>query len=189
VQDAFWERGWARILRDIEQGRIEALISMKPAERRIVIEEASGITRFEEKKRDAVNRMEETTSNLERIEDIYREVTASFGKAEQEWERWKAHQELADRLHEIDRQLLLAGYSKLVKRMAKVRERQADLDEEILQKEADRSTVRRSSRRRRVSSPSPTNIIRQLEVDLRAKRRTWRAPSRDRVPGRGGENP
>ncbi len=174
----------------IEQGRIEALISMKPDERSIVIEEASGITRFEEKKRDAVNRMEETTSNLERIDDIYREVTASFGKAEQEWERWKAYQELADRLHEIDRQLLLDGYAKLVKRMAKVRERQTDLEEEILQKEADRSTVREEFEARRASSPSPTTHLRQLEVDLKSKEKDMeRPPSRDRVPGRRGETP
>jgi len=128
VQDAFLGTGLGtNSYAIIEQGRIEALISMKPPERRIVIEEASGITRFEEKKRDAVARMTETSANLERIEDVYREVTVSFGKAEQEWERWKAYQELADRLHEIDRQLLLDGYARLRKRMTKVRERQADL--------------------------------------------------------------
>ncbi|NLT24318.1 MAG: AAA family ATPase [Syntrophorhabdus sp.] len=170
VQDAFLGTGLGtNSYAIIEQGRIEALISMKPAERRIVIEEASGITRFEEKKRDAVNRMEETTSNLERIDDIYREVTASFGKAEQEWERWKAYQELADRLHEIDRQLLLDGYAKLVKRMAKVRERQTDLEEEILQKEADRSTVREEFEAKESEFALTDNIIRQLEVDLKSK--------------------
>lgn len=170
VQDAFLGTGLGtNSYAIIEQGRIEALISMKPAERRIVIEEASGITRFEEKKRDAVNRMEETTSNLERIEDIYREVTASFGKAEQEWERWKAYQELADRLHEMDRQILLDGYAKLLKRMARVRERQADLEEEILQKEADRSNVREEFEAKESEFALTDNIIRQLEVDLKSK--------------------
>jgi chromosome segregation protein len=170
VQDAFLGTGLGtNSYAIIEQGRIEALISMKPAERRIVIEEASGITRFEEKKRDAVNRMEETVSNLERIEDVYREVTASFGKAEQEWERWKAYQELADRLHEIDKQLLLDGYAKLRKRMAKVRERQADLEEEILQKEADRSTLREEFEAKESEFSLTDNIIRQLEVDLKSK--------------------
>ncbi len=170
VQDAFLGTGLGtNSYAIIEQGRIEALISMKPAERRIVIEEASGITRFEEKKRDAVNRMEETTLNLERIEDIYQEVTTSFGRAEQEWERWKAYQELADRLHEIDRQLLLDGYAKLRKRMAKVRERQVDLEEEILQKEADRSTVREEFEAKESEFALTDNIIRQLEVDLKSK--------------------
>ncbi|MDD3845020.1 MAG: chromosome segregation protein SMC [Syntrophorhabdaceae bacterium] len=170
VQDAFLGTGLGtNSYAIIEQGRIEALINMKPAERRIVIEEASGITRFEEKKRDAVHRMEETTSNLERVEDVYREVTASFAKAEQEWERWKAYQELADRLHEIDRQLLLDGYAKLRKRMTKVRERQVDLEEEILQKEADRSTLKEEFEAKESEFSLTDSIIRQLEVDLKSK--------------------
>ncbi|HBL23538.1 MAG TPA: hypothetical protein DDZ40_05410 [Deltaproteobacteria bacterium] len=170
VQDAFLGTGLGtNSYAIIEQGRIEALISMKPPERRIVIEEASGITRFEEKKRDAVARMTETTANLERIEDVYREVTVSFGKAEQEWERWKAYQELADRLHEIDRQLLLDGYARLRKRMTKVRERQADLEEEILQKEAEKATLAEEFDAKESEFSLTDNIIRQMEVDLKSK--------------------
>jgi len=170
VQDAFLGTGLGtNSYAIIEQGRIEALISMKPPERRIVIEEASGITRFEEKKRDAVARMTETSANLERIEDVYREVTVSFGKAEQEWERWKAYQELADRLHEIDRQLLLDGYARLRKRMTKVRERQADLEEEILQKEAEKATLAEEFDAKESEFSLTDNIIRQLEVDLKSK--------------------
>ena len=52
----------------IEQGNIEYFAAMKPQERRIAIEETSGITRFEEKKRDAFSRMEEVKTNLDRVE-------------------------------------------------------------------------------------------------------------------------
>ncbi len=170
VQDAFLGTGLGtNSYAIIEQGRIEALINMRPPERRVVIEEASGITRFEEKKRDAISRMTETAANLERIEDVYREVTSSFGKAEQEWERWKAYQELADRLHEIDKQLLLDGHAKVLKRMAKVRERQADLDEEILQKEAEKATLKEEFDAKESEFALTDKIIRQLEVDLKSK--------------------
>lgn len=170
VQDAFLGTGLGtNSYAIIEQGRIEALISMKPPERRIVIEEASGITRFEEKKRDAISRMEEVTLNLERVEDVYREVTASFEKARQEWERWKIYQELADRLHEIDRQLLLDGLGKLQKRMAKIRERQIDLEEEILQKEAERATLKEEFDAKDSEFSLTDNIIRQMEIDIKSK--------------------
>ncbi len=170
VQDAFLGTGLGtNSYAIIEQGRIESLISMKPPERRIVIEEASGITRFEEKKRDAISRMEEVTSNLDRIEDIYREVTASFDRARQEWERWKIYQELADRLHEIDKQLLLDGYGKLQKRMARIRERQVDLDEEILQKDAERATLREEFEAKESEFSLTDNIIRQMEIDIKSK--------------------
>jgi len=170
VQDAFLGTGLGtNSYAIIEQGRIEALISMKPPERRIVIEEASGITRFEEKKRDAISRMEEVTLNLERVEDVYREVTASFEKARQEWERWKIYQELADRLHEIDRQLLLDGLGKLQKRMARIRERQIDLEEEILQKEAERATLKEEFDAKDSEFSLTDNIIRQMEIDIKSK--------------------
>ncbi|MHB8109211.1 MAG: chromosome segregation protein SMC [Syntrophorhabdaceae bacterium] len=170
VQDAFLGTGLGtNSYAIIEQGRIEALINMKPAERRIVIEETSGITRFEEKKRDAVNRMMETTANLERIEDVYREITVSFGKAEQEWERWKSYQELADRLSEIEKQILLDGYDRITKRMAKVKERQADLEEEILQKEAEKVTLKEEFDAKESEFALTDNIIRQMEVDLKSK--------------------
>jgi chromosome segregation protein len=170
IQDAFLGTGLGtNSYAIIEQGRIEALINMKPPERRVVIEEASGITRFEEKKRDAVARMTETAANLERIEDVYREVTASFGKAEQEWERWKAYQELADRLHEIDKLLLLDGYAKVLKRMGKVRERQVDLEEEILQKEVEKATLKEEIDAKESEFTLTDKVIRQLEIDLKAK--------------------
>jgi chromosome segregation protein len=54
----------------VEQGKIEHFIQMNPHERRVVIEEVSGITRFEEKKREAISRLEEVRVNLERAEGI-----------------------------------------------------------------------------------------------------------------------
>lgn len=170
VQDAFLGTGLGtNSYAIIEQGRIETLINMKSPERRVVIEEASGITRFEEKKRDAIARMTEVAANLERIEDVYREVTASFGKAEQEFERWKEYQELADRLHEIDKQILLDGHAKVLKRMAKVRERQADLEEEVLQKEAEKATLKEEFDAKETEFELTDKVIRQLEVDLKSK--------------------
>lgn len=170
VQDTFLGTGLGtNSYAIIEQGRIESFITMKPPERRIVIEEASGITRFEEKKRDAISRMGGVTSNLERVEDIYREVTLSFGKAEQEWERWKVYRELADRLHEIEKQLLLDGYGKLQRRMTKIRERQAGLEEEALQKETERDNIKEEFEAKGSEFALTDNIIRQLEIDIKSK--------------------
>ncbi len=153
----------------IEQGKIESFIQMKPLERRIVIEETSGITRFEEKKRDAMSRLEETTINLERVDDIYAEVTASYEKTEQEWQRWKAYQELADKLHEIDKQILLDGYSKILKRIAKIQEKQGELEAEIGKKEEEKSGLKKEYDAKDSEFTLTDNIVRQLEVDIKGK--------------------
>ncbi|MBA4389588.1 MAG: hypothetical protein C0399_01450 [Syntrophus sp. (in: bacteria)] len=153
----------------IEQGRIESFIQMKPTERRIVIEEVSGITRFEEKKRDALTRMEEVTINLERVEDIYREVTTAFEKAELEWQRWKAYQVLADKLHEIERQILLDGYAKLKKRIGKIQEKQGELEGEITKKEEEKAELKKGFEAKESEFALTDNIVRQLEVDIKGK--------------------
>jgi chromosome segregation protein len=59
----------------IGQERIGQLLSSKPYERRAIIEEAAGITRFKNKKRLAELRLESAKQNLARVDDIYEEVT------------------------------------------------------------------------------------------------------------------
>ncbi|HVP42666.1 MAG TPA: chromosome segregation protein SMC [Terriglobales bacterium] len=59
----------------IEQGRIGQILSSKPHDRRAIIEEAAGITKFKTKKRLAEMRLEEAKLNLARVNDIFEEVT------------------------------------------------------------------------------------------------------------------
>ncbi len=151
----------------IEQGKIENFAQMKPLERRVVIEEASGITRFEEKKREAIGRMDEVSTNLDRVEDIYSEVTKSFEKAEGEWQRWKAYKELADKLHEIDRHILLQGYSRLTKRIGKIIERQQEIEEEARKEEEGKEKLKQEMGAKDAEFSLTDNIIRQLEIDIK----------------------
>jgi len=58
----------------IEQGKMDMVLSSRPEERRYVFEEASGITRYKAKKREALFKLERTNDNLTRISDIIREV-------------------------------------------------------------------------------------------------------------------
>lgn len=153
----------------VEQGRIEYFIQMKPEERRIVVEETSGITRFEEKKRDAIVRLAEVNSNLERVEDIYREVKASFEKAEIEWNRWKIYKELADKQSEIDKWILLDGFMKVKKRIGKITERHEEIDREIAAKEAEKGKLREELDAKEDEFSLVDTTSRKLEVDIKGK--------------------
>jgi chromosome segregation protein len=59
----------------IEQGRIGQILSSRPHDRRAIIEEAAGITKFKTRKRLAEARLEQSRLNLARINDIFEEVT------------------------------------------------------------------------------------------------------------------
>jgi chromosome segregation protein len=80
----------------IEQGRIGLIVSAKPEERRHLIEEAAGITKFKAHKQKAERKMDQTRQNLLRITDILGELDktlASLKRQAQKAERYKAYRD------------------------------------------------------------------------------------------------
>src|SRR3990167_6247676 len=89
----------------IEQGRVSNIVQSKPEERRHIIEEAAGITKYKMRKLAAERKMENTQQNLLRIQDIVQEVEnrlSSLEKQAQKAERFqKLHAQVRDlELHE-----------------------------------------------------------------------------------------
>ncbi|MFH1837655.1 MAG: AAA family ATPase, partial [Candidatus Omnitrophota bacterium] len=96
----------------VEQGRMDMILSSKPEERRYVFEEASGITRYKTKKREAMLKLERTQENLTRINDIISEVERQIKDIERKArkaERYKTHYE---ELKELD---IKITYNKFIK--------------------------------------------------------------------------
>jgi chromosome segregation protein len=153
----------------IEQGNIEYFAQMKPQERRVAVEETSGITRFEEKKRDAFYRMEEVKTNLERVEDLYREVTKNYEKAEEEAARLKVYHGLKERLREFDIALLADGHVRLARRAGRLEEREQALSAEMEAKEAEKQGVREKVRSKEEEIALIDTVARQAELDIKGK--------------------
>jgi len=70
----------ARSYSIIEQGMISKLIESKPQELRVFLEEAAGISKYKERRRDTENRIKNTKINLERLEDVRHEIGKSIEK-------------------------------------------------------------------------------------------------------------
>lgn len=73
----------------IEQGTISRLIESKPQELRVFIEEAAGISKYKEKRRDTETRIGHTRENLERLTDVIAELTTQIDKLHQQAEAAK----------------------------------------------------------------------------------------------------
>lgn len=84
----------------IEQGRIGQIVSSRPQDRRLIIEEAAGITKFKSKKKAAEKKLDQTRQNLLRVSDIVTELEKRMGtlrRQAQKAERYRAYkQELRD---------------------------------------------------------------------------------------------
>jgi chromosome segregation protein len=82
----------------ISQERIGSILSAKPLDRRAIIEEAAGITRFKTKKRLAELRLESAKQNLSRVNDIFEEVTRQMGVLKRQASKAERYGALRDEL-------------------------------------------------------------------------------------------
>ncbi|MFT6190169.1 MAG: chromosome segregation protein [Oleispira sp.] len=101
ITDIFLGTGLgARSYSIIEQGMISRLIESKPEELRVFIEEAAGISKYKERRRETENRMRRTHENLERLQDIRDEMERQLAhlhrqaQAAEKYKEYKAEERL-----------------------------------------------------------------------------------------------
>jgi chromosome segregation protein len=90
----------------IEQGRIGLILSTKPMERRAIIEEAAGVTKFKTKKRLAEAKLESSNVNLSRVNDIVVEVEKQLGSLKRQASKARRYSEIREQIRGIVRQML-----------------------------------------------------------------------------------
>lgn len=101
VQDVFLGTGLGpRAYAIIGQGTISRIIESKPEELRLFLEEAAGVSKYKERRRETENRLSDTRDNLTRVEDILRELNSNLEKLEKQ-------AEVAQRYHELTQQASL----------------------------------------------------------------------------------
>ncbi|HRH17123.1 MAG TPA: chromosome segregation protein SMC, partial [Aquabacterium sp.] len=98
VQDVFLGTGLGpRAYAIIGQGTISRIIESKPEELRLFLEEAAGVSKYKERRRETENRLKDTRENLTRVEDILRELNNNLDKLEKQ-------AEVATRYHGLQEQ-------------------------------------------------------------------------------------
>ena len=90
----------------IEQGRIGQILATKPMERRAIIEEAAGVTKFKTKKRLSEAKLESSRVNLSRVNDIVVEVEKQLGSLKRQAAKARRYSEIRDQMRGIVRQML-----------------------------------------------------------------------------------
>ena len=94
----------------IEQGRIGQILSAKPYERRSLIEEAAGITKFKAKRKLAWARLESSKQNLSRVNDILEEVTKQLHSLQRQAARARRFKELREQMQAQLRTVLVSRH-------------------------------------------------------------------------------
>ena len=95
VHDLFLGTGLGpRAYAMIGQGTVSRIIEARPEELRVFLEEAAGVTKYKERRRETENRLSDTRENLTRVEDILRELTGQIEKLERQAQVAREYREL-----------------------------------------------------------------------------------------------
>ncbi len=131
----------------IEQGRVDVLLQASTQDRRVIFEEAAGISRFKAKKTETLRRLERVDQNLERLKDIIDEVEKQLRSVKLQAAKAQRYQEYSNRLKELRLTLGLDEYHQLTERLATetafLETLKAGLEEQTAQAEAWEAESRR----------------------------------------------
>jgi chromosome segregation protein len=124
IQDLFSGTGLAGAhYAIIEQGRIGQILSAKPMDRRTLIEEAAGITKFRVRQRAAEARLESARSNLNRVSDIVSEIDRQVNSLRRQAGKARRYRILREELRELLRRVYVAEERALTALLAETRAR------------------------------------------------------------------
>ncbi len=114
IQDIFLGTGLGpRSYSIIEQGMVGRIVESKPEDLRVLIEEAAGISKYKERRRETGNRIRHTRDNLSRVEDIVGELETQLRRLKRQANEAERYKNLKDEQRQLDAQLKTMRWSAL----------------------------------------------------------------------------
>ncbi|PWU08201.1 MAG: chromosome segregation protein SMC [Verrucomicrobia bacterium] len=142
VQQLFMGTGVGRTSYSImAQGNITQILSSKPEDRRMIFEEAAGITKYKSQKKEALRKLEYTEQNLVRVADLVREVKRQIGSLQRQAGKARRYKQLSAELQHLDTQFARHQFDQLQAEIAEKEKAAEALRNEI---EAISASVLRS---------------------------------------------
>lgn len=86
----------------IQQGKVDSIVSSRPEERRMLLDEAAGITKYKAKKKEALNKLKDTENNLLRVNDISMEVKRQIVSIERQANKARRYKEKYEKLKGLE---------------------------------------------------------------------------------------
>jgi chromosome segregation protein len=94
----------------VSQGKIASVIAAKPAERRMMLEEAAGIAGLHVRRKDAEQKLRATEANLARLEDLMGQLDAQIGTLRRQARAAERYKALSDKIRLAEARLVFARW-------------------------------------------------------------------------------
>lgn len=165
----------------IEQGRVDQILQSNAANRRLIFEEAAGISRFKSRRTEALRRLERVEQNLLRLTDIVDEVESQVSNVRSQAQRAARFREVSTELEQlwvglaaddfrresVQRELLQAGLKESSSELETLKERQAAAEAELSEADAALSEVDDQLRESERARAEQRSRIASLESTIR----------------------
>jgi chromosome segregation protein len=180
----------------IEQGKIGMILSSRPADRRQLIEEAAGITKYKSRRRAAELKLEAAQQNLTRIDDIVFEVEKQRGSLKRQAAKARRYKKLRDELRRWEKVLFARRYRELAQgieearaRLADAREREAAAAARLAEVESDLSRLRieQAEADTRAAAVRQDAHARELDINRRQQQLEFNSHQAETLAARGAE--
>jgi chromosome segregation protein len=180
----------------IEQGKIGMILSSRPADRRQLIEEAAGITKYKARRRSAELKLEAAQQNLTRIDDIVFEVEKQRGALKRQSAKARRYQRLREELRRWEKVLFAGRYRELAQtiefariRLAEARERETAAAARLAEAEADlaRLRIEQAEVDGRAAQVREDAHSRELDINRREQQQEFNRHQADSLASRAGE--
>jgi chromosome segregation protein len=119
----------------VRQGQISELIAAKPQNRRLILEEAAGVAGLHTRRHEAELKVRAAESNLERLDDVARELESSLGRLKREARQAERYKRLAAQIRVLQGALLHARWSEAREALERI-----DAEAQALGADAERTT-------------------------------------------------
>jgi len=125
----------------IEQGRVDVLLQASSKDRRVLFEEAAGVSRFKAKKLEALRRLERVEQNLVRLRDIVEEVESRLRSVRQQAGKARRYQEYMDRLQALRTQVAWVDWMQWTEQLTRLEAEEAELSADRAQRAAEAESL------------------------------------------------
>lgn len=160
VRELFYDTGIGKSAYSImEQGKIDQVLSNKPEERRLIFEEAAGITKYKQRGREAERKLERTHDNMRQVQSILSEVSRSYESLRKQSEKTLEYRRLREESFSVERDVTLLRLRTLVEE----RDRR---QEQLGRKEERRDSLRSEIDGINESLEENLDIVNSMEAKL-----------------------
>lgn len=121
----------------LEQGKVDKIINAKPAERRFIIEEAAGISKYKVRKLECLRKLERTSTDLQRLDDLVSEIERQVNSLKRQASKAERYKETSTALAQAEKELLVLRSSGLRTELKSMSETIKKLEDQVEKLSAD----------------------------------------------------